>query len=279
MKTTKWSFLLIALIFSCSSATQPENPEKDTTPTPTKKFRSGIFIHHSTGGNIWSQDGANRSIPKEIDLYNASNNYKGDEAISMKEEWWKPIDNEWYTIDEFIKGNKKFTDINKYVKENSVIVIKTCFPASDIQSMGSHSDTSNPTYKSVYNYKWHWRNIIKNMEKYPDNFFAIWTNAPLEKNSTNLESAKRSQLFCKWAKDTLAQGKDAEYGKFPSNVYVFDFFEKLTDNNGLMKDQYRASVGDSHPNAKATELVAPQFVKEIFDAAIQYEKKRFEEKK
>jgi hypothetical protein len=39
----------------------------------------------------------------------------------------------------------------------------------------------------------------------------------------------------------------------------------------MMLPMYAASPGDSHPNAAATQLVAPQFVEEIFDAAIAYE--------
>ena len=35
--------------------------------------------------------------------------------------------------------------------------------------------------------------------------------------------------------------------------------------------QYAISNSDSHPNSLATELVAPQFVNEIFNAAIAYE--------
>ena len=38
-----------------------------------------------------------------------------------------------------------------------------------------------------------------------------------------------------------------------------------------MNPMYQIQSGDSHPNAAATELVAPQFVNEIFNAAINYE--------
>jgi hypothetical protein len=136
---------------------------------------------------------------------------------------------------------------------------------------GNPSDTLHPDNKSVYNYKWHWRHIIKVMEKHPEVFFAIWTNAPLETASTNATEAGLSQAFCKWAKDTLVNGLDRKYGRFPANVYVFDFFSKLTDKNGIMQTQHRTAAGDSHPNGKATDLVAPQFVTEIFDAALKYE--------
>ncbi|MCI0473972.1 MAG: T9SS type A sorting domain-containing protein, partial [Ignavibacteria bacterium] len=89
--------------------------------------------------------------------------------------------------------------------------------------------------------------------------------------ATNINAARWSKQFCKWAKDTLAAGLDPVFGAFPQNVYVFDFFAKLTDTTGYMLPQYAASSSDSHPNAAATTLVAPQFVQEIFNHSIAYE--------
>ena len=60
------------------------------------------------------------------------------------------------------------------------------------------------------------------------------------------------------------------FGAFPNNVYVFDFFSKLTNANGYLLPQY-ANDHDSHPNAAATTLVAPQLVNEVFDHSIAYE--------
>jgi hypothetical protein len=136
---------------------------------------------------------------------------------------------------------------------------------------GESADTLNPTDKTIYNYKWHWRNIVQVMQEHPQNFFVIWTNAPLVSGATNDDEANRSDRFCRWAKDTLAGGNDPEVGAFPTNVYIFDFFHKLTGSDGKLRLQYAASTTDSHPNGSATDLVAPQFVREIFDAAIAYE--------
>jgi hypothetical protein len=69
----------------------------------------------------------------------------------------------------------------------------------------------------------------------------------------------------------LATGLDPVFGVFPENVYVFDFFQKLTGSNGMMLSQYATGPGDSHPNAAATALVAPQLVQELFNASIEYE--------
>jgi len=235
------------------------------------RFRSGIFLHHSTGGCIWGPNGSGKSVPGEMTIYNNTHAYSGANAVTMTEEWWSPADNEWSTQHEFFEDPSLVTGIGKYLSGNKIIVIKSCFPSSSIYDAGQPSDTLSPEDKTVYNYKWHWRHIIREMQKHPDNFFVIWTNAPLEPGSTNTGEAMFSKWFCKWAKDTLAKGLDPEFGTFPPNVYVFDFFSKLTGANGMMLTQYRNGDGDSHPNASATELVAPQFVNEIFNAAIAYE--------
>ena len=237
-------------------------------------FRSGIFLHHSTGNYIWgpNPDGnSTTTIPSQMHLYNIANDLISVDSVSLNEEWWSPSDNEWSTQHEFFEGNTAYTDITDYLNNNKIIVIKSCYPSSSIQSIGEASDTLNPTNKTIYNYKWHWRHIIKVMKNNPSNFFAIWTNAPLETASTNTQEAALSKAFCKWAKDTLAQGLDPIVGAFPENIYVFDFFSKITGSNGIMLNQYRTSAGDSHPNGAATDLVAPQFVQEIFNAARNYE--------
>jgi hypothetical protein len=237
-------------------------------------FRSGIFLHHSTGGNIWgpNPDGTStKTIPNEMQRYNLEHNYTGDKTVSMDEEWWSPGDNEWSTQHEFFEGNTTYTDINYYLANYRILVVKSCFPSSAIQNWGQPSDTTDPTYKTVCNYKWHWRHIVKVMKEYPQNFFAIWTNAPLEINSTNASEAALSKKFCSWAKDTLAAGLDPDFGAFPPNVYVFDYFGKMSDENGYELPQFVTGSGDSHPNGAGTDFAAPRFVDEIFNAAIAYE--------
>lgn len=237
-------------------------------------FRSGIFLHHSTGQYIWgpNPDGTSTTtIPDQMHLFNVNHSLTGSDSVSLNEEWWSPGDNEWSTQHEFFDGNTAFTDINAYLAANKILVVKSCFPSSEIDSWGTPADTADPTYKSVYNYKWHWRHIIKVMENHPDNFFAIWTNAPLETNSTNTTQADLALKFCTWAKDTLAAGLDPVYGAFPHNVYVFDYFNKIAGTDGIEPVMYATSSGDSHPNGTATDFIAPQFVDEIFSAALAYE--------
>ena len=234
-------------------------------------FRSGIFLHHSTGSNIWGPNGSSTSVLQEMSVYNTAHGYTGAQAVIMNEEWWNRGDNEWATQHEFFEDPSPVSGIGYYLPGNKIIVIKSCFPSSAVTGSGQASDTLSPWLKTIYNYKWHWRHIIKAMSSYPDNFFVIWTNAPLEPYSTNASEARLSKKFCTWAKDTLAMGLDVVYGAFPANVYVFDFFHKLTGTNGMMLPIYAAAPYDSHPNSLATQIVAPQFVQEIFNASVAYE--------
>jgi hypothetical protein len=179
-------------------------------------------------------------------------------------------DNDWYLWHTIFESNSP-ENISGYFAGNKIIMVKSCFPSSAIEEWGQPVDTLSPDYKTIYNYKWHWRHIITVMKNHPQNFFAIWTNAPLTQAETNSNSAMLSKWFCKWAKDTLAMGLDPVFGVFPPNVYVFDYFSKLTDANGYMLLQYANDPNDPHPNASATALVAPQLVNEVFDHSIAYE--------
>jgi hypothetical protein len=250
-------FLLITLFYSDSSA--------------QIRFRSGMFFHHSTGECIWGPNGSSTSVPQEMTRYNIQHSYIGQNAVTLSETWF-PVnyDNEWVIWHNIFETNTP-ENISSYFGSNKIIMIKSCFPSSALEEWGQPSDTLTPDYKTVYNYKWHWRHIIRVMKNRPQNYFVIWTNAPLTPALTNQNAALLSKRFCKWAKDTLARGLDPVFGVFPNNVYVFDFFTKLTDANGYMLLQYAQSPNDPHPNAVATALVAPQLVDEVFDHSIAYE--------
>ncbi len=260
MKKNIYLILLLAFPFICSSQTL---------------FRSGIFLHHSTGGNIWGPNGSSTSIPQQMTLYNNSHGYTGSNAITMSEQWWPDYpnsdNNEWEIWHRIFDNQVPTSDILSLMSTNKIVVIKSCYPSSEITGLGQPTDTLTYTIKSVYNYKWHWRSIVHVMAQHPENFFVIWTNAPLVADATNPAAALLAKSFCTWAKDTLALGLDPGMGAFPPNIYVFDYFSKLTNTIGYELPEYAVSSADSHPNATATALVAPLFVNEIFDAAIAYE--------
>lgn len=237
------------------------------------KFRGGVFLHNSTGGRIWGSTQGQTSVPEEITAYNSSHGYRDENACAMSETNWplNPWANDWYRWNNIFADNDPNADIDPYLTGNKIIIIKSGYPSSDMSGYGQASDTLTPTVKSIYNYKYHWRAFLKVMESHPENFFVIWTNAPLVASQTDSMEALFSHQFCTWAKDTLAAGLDPVYGDFPDNVYVFDFFHKLAGSDNYLQAIYADGLDDSHPNGDGTDLVAPLLVQEVFNASIFYE--------
>ncbi len=236
-------------------------------------LRNGVFLAHSTGTYIWGPNGSQTSIPQEIGKYNQSHNFSSVNEFKITKEDWpiNPWTNEWVRWHQIFDGQDTVADIQPYLDNFGLIIIKSCYPSSGIGSWGSPSDTLEPDRKTVFNYKWHWRSFIRKMALHPNIFFSVWTNAPMLANRTDYNEASLSDKFSRWAKDTLARGLDPEFGPFPKNVYVFDFFHKLAGADGKLPLHYAVDSTDNHPNAAATELVAPQFVKEILDAVLIYD--------
>jgi len=235
------------------------------------RFRSGMFLHHSTGDCIWGPNGSEVSVPSEIARYNTARGLSGPDSVTMEKTWWPSNDNEWTTWHDIFEGRGGSDDIQSFLDSYPLVMIKSCFPSANMSGLGLEADTLTPGIKSVANYKWHWRSIVSAMRNRPENFFVIWTNAPQVSGSTNGDEAALSNAFCRWAKDTLAAGLDEVTGEFPANVFVFDFFHQLAGDDGMLPESLASSSSDSHPNAAATALVAPELVTQVFDAALAYE--------
>ena len=247
---------------------------------PQQKFRNVAYLSRSVGQAIYNYSGASTNVPTEVSAYNTANGHTGDDAFTVTNVYPYPplIDNEWYSwhhlfaVDSAGYGASLFTD---YINNPSydIIMIKACFYTSDMSGGdGSSADTSAiQQTRSIYGYKWDLRYICNIMKNYPEKFFVIWTQAP-ELDGERDEAENIAALkFVTWMKDTLAAGLDATFGDFPDNIYVFDYFRKITGGDNVAPIGYCDGAGDSHPNAAASELIAPQLVNEMFDAAIAYE--------
>jgi hypothetical protein len=249
---------------------------------PQQTFRKAIFLHRSVGGQLWSQAGTPVTIPGEVDIYNITKGYTGNEVVSMDEVLFPiqgyggTVDNEWYQWHRiFDKINTDDDIYGDYLDDTtySIIILKTCFPQSNLYGgVGGPSDTLTIHMdRTVYGSKWHWRSIIKKMESYPNKFFVIWTNIPLLEENTNATEAGYVNWFCTWAKDTLAAGLDATYGAFPPNVYVFDYFHLIDSLNYMPPWLADGGQDEEHPSPYQNAIIDPVLVQETFDAAIAYE--------
>jgi len=249
-----------------------------STIFPQQKFRKAIFLHRSVGGNVLGPNGSNTSVAQEMSTYNSTHGYTGNNAVTMADVDfpWNNSGNAWWEWHKVFDKQDVDDDIYQYIDSPNydIIVIKTCFTTSGLtEGWGSPADTVHYDWKSVEVLKWHVRSILKIMENHPDKFFMMWNLVPVLNNGDFSPSVVRyDSLFSYWMKDTLATGKDPVYGAFPHNAAVFDMFGRLKNrSNNYINQTYTVSSSDNHLNAAGTELIAPQFTQELFDAAIAYE--------
>jgi hypothetical protein len=227
-----------------------------------QSYRKAIFYHHSSGGCFYDRqnlyDNSTPSsvptVPKEIAKYNAVHGFSVNTAVSMSEQWMpgNPTGNNWRDWASTFAGGMSYG--------TPVIIIKTCY----LQQQTMHSSGDIETLKGYY------RALVREMAKHPANFFVIWNNMPAPTDGLS-DRAVWSAQFSAWCKDVLAKGNDS-FGVFPANVYVFDVFRKLADPITGYCDPKYGNPGDDHPSSASVTLVTPQFVKEVFDAALAYEK-------
>lgn len=141
--------------------------------------------------------------------------------------------------------------------QHQVIVFKSCFPVSDITS-----DEQLETYKSYY------IGVRSTMDKHRDKVFIVVTPPPLNPAETGAPAAVRARAFADWLKsDDYLGGRQ--------NVFTFDLFDQLAENNpaapdhNMLRAAYREG-DDSHPNRRANELIGPSFADFIVQAVQQY---------
>lgn len=271
---TKKIFLILIVLIEIPSPAFSQN-----------SLRSAILLTHSSGSRLYDYEtymgvdsGDITSVPLEMLEYNTARGYTGSNAVQMGKRWFpEPEGTDWYNWLMAFRETLPSDDVWAKIDSFDITIIKGGIQTCNMVGYGSPSDTNGATVtnKTVETYKWIWREMVELMETRPDKFFVIMTgSASGDENNTPL-GARLAHEFAIWAKDTLANGNDPVYGVFPENIYVFDYFHYLADNEHYLKDEYESGyqggLQDDHPNATACNNIAPLFVQEIFDAAIAYE--------
>lgn len=222
---------------------------KNEPLAPTTPDANIIFLHHSTGDNIW-----NGGVAAWFDNYNASNstNYQISEQAFPKDSpyGWNNYPYDYWNIWVNHAGTSEYQDeptLEILSQSYGVIIFKHCFPVSYIEEDAGADITSD--YKSQENYKLQYNALKIKMQSFPDTKFIVWTGAALIQNETDSAHAQRAQDFFNWVKNTWDEDND--------NIYVFDFYSLETEGSLYMKSAN--SAGDSHPNETFSAKVAPLF--------------------
>ena len=211
---------------SASTTPAKEDSNKETEKTKPEFKKLVFFIHHSTGEIYWN-NGMSQALEKA-----------GYKAAAP---WWdgNTDPQDFYT---------EFSDTNKWqiLKPYDIIIFKSCFPASNIDS-----DEMLENYKTWYN------ELNKIYQKYPDKLFVPLSTPPLLQNHTTPEAAARALKFEKWL---LGEYKNKYSGK---NLAPFGLHSLLSDSAGYLKSDYIESQDDDHPNENSGKVVGAAIVKHL----------------
>ena len=253
--------LLISTFYSC-------NNSKNEDMSNQKKV---IFLHHSTGNNIWKGNVSKYSyklfkegdVQKWIKKYNKKNEIKiniKEQAFPKKQPYgWKNMPFDYYNIWVKNAGDKPFKEeptLEILTKQYDLIIWKHCYPVGRISENKDSADI-NSEERTLENYKLQYEALKNKMLEFPDTKFLVWTGAAQVKGGTNEEDAKRQKEFIDWLRNDWSQKGD--------NIYLWDFYELETEGGLYQKDEYAASTTDSHPNKKFSHTIAPYFGQRIAD--------------
>lgn len=229
-----------------------------------------IFLHHSTGGNLYNQG----NVAQWITNYNSSHstNYQVTDRYYPETPYpWANYPYDYWNLwinNQCNNANPNIECMDKLAQNYDVIVFKHCFPGALIEADNGSPSVSS-SYQTLANYKLQYRALRTLMDSYPTKKFILWTLAPLHRLATTPAHAARSKEFVDWVKNAWL----TEDGKSHPNIYIFDFFNLAAETsqnpaNGLvncLKYVYEGSHtdSDSHPNLLANQTIGPLFAEFI----------------
>ncbi len=240
--------LAILLFSSLNLSAQGQQP-------PAKPAKI-LFLHHSTGENIW-----NGGIEEWFNQYNTKNSVN----YGIRERTFPDDPYEWanYPYDYWLlwiknsgKGYKGQPTLEKLTQDCSVLIWKHCFPGSALEE-----DTGNPSVgsdvKSLENYKLQYDALKKKMKEFPNVRFIVWTLALELEGNIDEGQAKRAREFVRWVKTVWDEKGD--------NIYLWDFYALESEGGLYLQKKYSAGGGDAHPNVVFSRKVAPLLCRRIVD--------------
>jgi hypothetical protein len=216
-----------------------------------------LFLHHSTGGNIWKG-----GIPEWFSNYNDVNNRVDivEQDFPKRDPYgWNNYPYDYWNIWVNHAGEKPYKNeptLEMISKTYDIVIMKHCFPVSKIKA-----NTGEPRIdsdeKTVENYKLQYISLKEKMNSFPNIKFIVWTGAALVEEDTNPESADRARTFFDWVKDDWDIDND--------NIYIWDFHELQTEGGLYFKEEYAKNPTNSHPNDEFSSRVAPLLCERIVE--------------
>lgn len=265
------SVLTITLIFIQCGNNKTYNKDLKADNMPDGDYNYNIvFLHHSTGGNVWNGNLPGgvpaeeaSTVPGWFTDYNAQNGtaYHIEELEFPKAEpyGWKNYPYDYYNIWVKNAGDAPFMEeptLEMLTADNDMIIFKHCFPVSNIKEDTGTPDIDSPE-KRIENYKLQYEALKNKMYEFPDTKFVIWTGAALVKKKTSEDNAKRAKEFFDWVRN--------EWDTQGDNIYLWDMYELETEGNLYLQNKNARNKKDSHLDADFAGKAAKLFSQRIAD--------------
>jgi len=230
-----------------------------------------IFLHHSTGRNIWEGGLSNfgRKLgfdPDVVDWFSDYNSEHGKNYKIIENDFpknspygWNNYPYDYYNIWVKNAGDQPYKEeptLEILTKQYDIIIFKHCFPVSNIKPDSAAPDIDSAV-KTLGNYKLQYNALKQKLNEFPDTKFIVWTPAALVKNETNKDEAERTKEFTDWVINSWDSKDD--------NIFLWDFRELQVEGGLYFKNEYARNENNSHPNAKFSKAVAPYFCQRIVD--------------
>ncbi len=230
------------------------------------EYTNVIFLHHSTGRALIEQGGVRELFTEAgFDFWDHDYNWPGLRRPDGTEAGYSyaiPGDNtDPDGLARIFSQRAYGLPLNALsgLLQHEVIVFKSCFPASNIES-----DEELQQRKDWY------LGIRDVMDAHPDKVFVVMSQPPLHPAATTPEAAARARAFADWlTSDAYLAGH--------LNVFAFDFFDALAEDDpaspevNMLRAEYRPEGEDSHPNEVANASVGPMFAGVVMDVARTYQ--------
>jgi len=247
-----------------------------------------LFIHHSCGGQLLADPGANdgasciyRSHPNGGGLRARleQNSYAVHEASYHSRvghntdifDWLPKFRNDMGAIlacdsqDTAYAGGRR----------NRIVVFKSCFPNNDFKAEGAAPGSATGPALTLWNAKAAYQPLLEEFRKHPEVLFVCVTAPPLApkqppqplwkrlakkalgRGNSLDTSAPLARQFSRWLTAKDGWLKDGA----PANVVVFDYYDILTGEGMSVLSRYPTGDGsDSHPSQEGNRRAAEAFV-------------------
>lgn len=231
----------------------------------TDAFTNVIFLHHSTGEGLIRQGDVRELFTQAgYAFWDHGFNIHGlrdPEGNFTGYDYLVPRDNTDPAGLFHIFAQPAYAwplDTFSALLQHDVIILKSCFsPGNDLTS-----DQQIEAYQRGYGL------MRDRMARYPNQVFILMTTPPLNPAETTPEVAARARQMAAWL-------TSAEFAGQAPNLFVFDYYSALADNEvgasdyGMLRADYR-NGDDSHPNRLANITLGPALVEFVINAIETY---------